>query len=130
MEYVGCMLYLCKTFGTLQCKLFLFLLFLACHKNPIDFYRLESLNCFVLYSTTWLQVEESLTTEFDLLKRCIWHFQTSVGTSRSVNFPIRNVVVFSDSIVRVKSRWRCQHPFVQPCVDVLGNICVCWDMLL
>ena len=67
---------------------------------------------------------------FDLLNRCTWHFQPSVGTSRSVNLPIRNVVYFSDVIVRMKSRWRCQHPFVHPCADVLENFCVCWDMLL
>ena len=67
---------------------------------------------------------------FDLLSRCTWHFQPSVGTSRSVNLPIRNVVYFSDVIVRMKSRWRCQHPFVHPCADVLENFCVCWDMLL
>ena len=79
-------------------ELFSVIWFCFATKILADFHRLE-VNFFCKSSAMWLQVEESATN------RCTWHF----GSSRFVKLPIRNVVYFSDGVLRMKSRWWCQN---------------------
>ena len=114
----------CRSCSLVACRFGLFVTI-----PNLDGLRLD-VNYRVFVPPRGFNLKRFATTEIDRLKKCTWHFQTSVGSSRFLKLPIRNNVCFSDGIVRMKSRWWCQHPFVHPFSDVLENFCVCWDMLM
>ena len=90
------------TFSTLL----MHLLLESCHKS--HWLSWLEVNYFRSLSTIWIQIEEFATTEFNWLKKCTLHIQTSVGSSRFLKKPIRNTLCFSDCIIRMKSRCWCQ----------------------